>query len=449
MTKTVRLRKGLDIKLLGSAVCSLEPAKASYYAVKPPDFRGIQPKLSVKEGDDVLAGSPVFHDKADSRICVVSPVSGKVEAIVRGEKRSLLEVRVKSDDAIRYVDHGISSPQSMSREEVQEKLLLAGLWPMIRQRPYSIVAQPGHFPKSIFISGFSSAPNGPDYGFIVKGKGQALQTGIDALKKLTDGMIHLNLRKDANNEVFEQINGVTLNYFSGPHPAGNVGIQIHHIDPINKGDIVWYIHPQDLVTIGRFFQEGKYLATKTIALTGSEVLKPGYFEVLAGIRVQPLLQRNLTYSGDIRIISGDVLTGKKIDADGFLGFYDHQVSVLPEGNKPIFFGWAMPQLSRFTFYRTDLSCLFPAKKYRLNTNFNGGERAYVVTGAYEKVLPMDILPMQLIKSILYEDIDQMESLGIYEVDEEDFALCEFICPSKTEIQTIIRKGLDLIRKEMN
>jgi Na+-transporting NADH:ubiquinone oxidoreductase subunit A len=324
------------------------------------------------------------------------------------------------------------------------------LWPFLKQRPLDIIANHAVKPKAIFISGFNSAPLAPDQDLIVHGKGKEFQAGVDALAKLTDGKVHLSL--DARNkasEVFTKSKNVTLHYFNGPHPAGNVGIQIHHIDPLNKGESIWYAHPQQVLAIGRLFLEGKYNPERIVALTGSEIKKTGYYKTIIGASIKEMVSKNTT-DETLRYISGDVLTGKKIRKDGYISFYDDQVTVIPEGNYYEFFGWAKPGINKFSVSRTFLSkWLKPAKKHRLDTNLHGGERAYVMTGEYERVIPMDIYPVQLVKAIMIEDIDLMENLGIYEVDEEDFALAEVICTSKINVQQVIRQGLDLMRSEMS
>jgi Na+-transporting NADH:ubiquinone oxidoreductase subunit A len=320
---------------------------------------------------------------------------------------------------------------------------------LIRQRPYSIIADPKNEPKAIFISAFDSAPLAADIAFLVEGMEKEFQAGIDALSKLTGGKIHLGLKEGAAaGAFFTRVKGVQLNYFSGPHPAGNVGIQIHHVDPINKGEVVWYLDPPAVVTIGKLFLEGRYDASRRIALAGGEVEKPRYFKVFAGCNIYPLVKDNRK-STSIRYISGNVLTGTQIDKEGYLGFYDRMITLIPEGNYHEFLGWAMPRFNKFSNSKTFFSWMFPGKKYNLDTNINGGHRAFVLTGEYEKVFPMDIYPLQLLKAILVKDIDRMENLGIYEIDEEDFALCEFIDASKTEMQAIVREGLDFLRKEMS
>ncbi|MDO9511175.1 MAG: Na(+)-translocating NADH-quinone reductase subunit A [Bacteroidales bacterium] len=449
MSNSIKITKGFDIRLLGEADKELRDNSTQNFALKPPDFIGVLPKLLVTEGDEVKAGTQVFFDKYRENIRFTSPVSGKVTEIVRGAKRVILEVRIDSDGNQTSVDFGKADPLSLTREDVIEKMLESGVWPLIRQRPYSVIANPADKPKSVFISGFDSAPLSPDYSFLLKGEESVFQTGINALSRLTDGKIHLNINEKAEiPAAYTQCSGVQKNHFSGPHPAGNVGIQIAKINPINKGDIVWYLRPQEVIIIGRLFQRGVYDNSKLTALCGSELVKTAYVKTRAGASIQEVVKANVK-AGELRYISGNVLTGTNIGPKGYLGFYDNQVTVIPEGRYHEFVGWALPGLDKFTFSKTFLSSLFPKKVFRPDTNFHGGERAFVMTGEYEKVLPLDIYPMHLLKAILIDDIDQMERLGIYEVDEEDFALCEVICSSKIEIQSIIRGGLDLMRREMS
>jgi len=445
----IKINKGLDIKLLGSAEKTVAEVEIRNYAVKPTDFIGVFPKMLVKEGDSVKAGSPLFFDKYRDNIQFTSPVSGVVTELKRGAKRVLLEIKIESDGKFEAVDFGKAKPNDLQRDEIIEKLLKSGAWPFIRQRPYSVIANPSDEPKSIFIPAFDSNPLAPDYDLMVHGQGETFQAGIDALAKLTKGKIHLNVNgKAAPSKVFTNSKNVQVNEFSGPHPAGNVGTQIAHIDPINKGDIVWYLYPQDVLTIGRLFLEGNYNTSRLIAFAGSEVLSPKYFKTRLGASIKQMAHKNVS---DVkkRFISGNVLTGTQIEAEGYVGSYHSMVSVIPEGNQHEFLGWLIPSPKKHSFYRSAFSWLTPNKKYKLNTNLNGGRRAFVMTGQFEKVFPMDIFPMQLIKAIMVEDIDAMENLGIYEVDEEDFALCEYISTSKIEIQSVVRKGLDLIRKEMS
>ena len=449
MSKTIKINKGLDIKLFGESQKIITSIDSKKYALKPTDFNAVFPKLLVKEGDEVKAGTKIFFDKYRNNIVFTSPVSGKITEIVRGPKRVLQEIRIDSHPEISYIDFGVGNPNDLKREEIIKKLLESGVWPMIRQRPYSIIADPDDNPKAIFISAFDSAPLAPDYDLIVHGKGDVFQTGLDALIKLTNGKVHLNLNKsNIVSKVFSKSKGVQINYFEGPHPTGNVSTQINKIDPINKGDVIWYVNPQDILTIGRLFLEGKYNASKILALTGSEVKNPKYFKTTSCCCISELVKNNFK-EGNLRYISGNVLSGTQIKSDGYVGFYDSQITVIPEGDYYEFFGWAFPGLHKFSFYRSFISWMTPKKKYRLDTNIHGGERAFVMTGQFEKVFPLDIYPMQLIKAIMVEDIDQMENLGIFEVDEEDFALCEYISTSKIEIQSIVRQGLDLMRKEMS
>ncbi|MCF8309288.1 MAG: Na(+)-translocating NADH-quinone reductase subunit A [Bacteroidales bacterium] len=451
MADTIKLKRGLDIKLIGLAEKRVIPLNARKYALKPTDFVALRyPKVLVNEGDEVKIGTVLCYDKYRERIQFTSPVSGKITGIKRGPKRILEEFQIESDEKDTHVDFGAANPADLSREEIIQKMLDSGIWPMLRQRPYSVIANPEDKPKAIFISGFESAPLAPDMNFIVEGKEREFQAGIDVLTQLTEGKVHLSLKAgDKPSKVFTGASNVDLHYFQGPHPASNVGVQIHHIEPINKGDIVWYTYPQEVITIGRLFLEGKYNPEKIVALTGSEVLKPQYYKTRIGVSIENMVKDNVK-EGQLRYISGNVLTGTKIRKDGYLSFYHNQITVIPEGNYYEFFGWAKPGLNKFSNSRSFLSWWFkPNKRYRLDTNMHGGERAYVMSGEYDKVIPMDILPVQLVKSIIIEDIDLMENLGIYEVDEEDFALAEVICTSKINVQSIIRKGLNLMRAEMS
>lgn len=450
MSVSVKLKKGFDLRLEGIAEKKMTVRiDLPLYAVKPTDFPGLTPKLEVKPGDKVQAGTTLFTDKLTPQIRFTSPVSGTVASVNRGDRRKLLEVVIEKsgDEAI---DFGSQDLSILPAEKIRELLLISGLWPAIRQRPYHIIAKPDSFPKSIFISGFDSAPLAPDFNFIAENSSVSLfQTGINALKRLTDGQINLVLNGKAEvTEKLKGISGVEISWFSGPHPAGNVGVHIHHLDPLNKGEVIWIVNFQDVISIGRLFDEGVYKNERIVALTGSEVLAPQYFKMISGASVAGILKDNLK-NGKQRYISGNVLTGTKIQADGFLGYYDAQVTVIPEGDFYEFFGWALPGLNKLSFYKTFLSSLLPKKIYHPDTNMHGGERAFVLTGKYEKVVPMDIYPMQLLKAILAQDLEMMENLGIYEIAEEDFALCEFICPSKIEIQAIVRQGIDLMIKEMS
>lgn len=449
MSNVIKIKKGLDIRLLGEAEKKVSEISSTKFALKPPDFNGVFPKLFVKEGDTVKAGTPVFFDKYRDNIIFTSPVSGKITEIHRGAKRKMLEIRIEADGKMEYESFGTNDPTSLTKEQIIEKMLKSGTWTYIRQRPYSIIANPEETPKAIFISAFDSSPLAADFDFLVENEAKAFQAGLDAVSKLTSGKVHLNVKEGkTTSNTFLQAKGVQVNHFSGPHPAGNVGIQIHNLDPINKGDIIWYLKPQDVVIIGKLFLEGKYDASKLIALTGSEVENPQYYKVISGCSMLPILEKRIK-SKNPRYISGNVLTGSKVDKDGYLGFYDYQVTVIPEGDYYEFFGWGMPRFDKFSFSKSFFSWLTPKKKYKLDTNLNGGHRAFVLTGEYEKVFPLDIYPMQLLKAIMVKDIDLMENLGIYEVDEEDFALCEFIDVSKTEMQATVREGLDYMLKEMS
>lgn len=452
MSKTIRLKKGYNIPLKGEAEKVFTRfLQSESYAVKPTDFAGLVPKLLVNEGDRVQGGSPLFCNKYNPDILFVSPVSGTVQSIVRGERRKILEVVVKPEDDQQHIDFGKANPMELSRGEIVSKMLASGVWPLLVQRPYAVVANPTDTPRNIFISGFDTAPLAPDLDLAIKDERENFQIGLDALSKLTNGKIYLGLNSDyPPSEVFTEAKGVEINYFSGPHPAGNVGVQIHHLAPISKGEVVWTIDPLNVVIIGRLFSTGIYNPTKVFALAGSEVIKPRYFISKIGASIESMIDGSITLPTEkLRFISGNVLTGSRIDSRGHLGTYHNMLTVIPEGNHYELLGWAAPGFNKFSKTSAFLSKLIPGKKFSLHTNMNGGERAFVMSGQYDKVVPMDILPVQLLKAILANDIDKMENLGIYEVAEEDLALCEFVCTSKINVQQIVRDGIELMVKELN
>ncbi|MDD5507950.1 MAG: NADH:ubiquinone reductase (Na(+)-transporting) subunit A, partial [Bacteroidales bacterium] len=342
MPKTIRIRKGLDIKLLGEASKTVAEKATKYFALKPTDFRGIIPKLDVQEGDRVKAGSVLFHDKNNERLVFTSPVSGSVVQILRGAKRVIQEICIEHEGEMEYEDFGIADPSQLAREEVIDKLTGSGIWPVIRQRPYTVIANLLQPPKSIFISGFDTAPLAPDSEFVLRDSRMECQTGINALTMLTDGKVYLCLKHGTGQSMdFNPGPKVEVVYFSGPHPSGNVSVQIHHLDPINKGETVWYVHIQDLALIGRLFLTGHYDAACLVALTGSEIIHPQYYKTFRGARISEMLEGNVR-TGNVRYLSGNVLTGSRIDRTGYLGYYDHHITVLPEGNHHEFLGWAKP-----------------------------------------------------------------------------------------------------------
>lgn len=456
MSKTVKLRKGLDIRLIGVAEkVIVDLPLPSTVSILPSDFHGMTPKMVAKEGDRVKAGDVIFNDKYNEPVKFVSPVSGTVKAIVRGEKRRIIEVTILVDSAQEFLQTNPLDVSTLSGEEVKAIMLSAGLWPFVKQRPLDIIAVHENSPKSIFISSFDSSPLAPDFNFTMHGQDKDFQTGLNALAKLTTGKVHLtNNGKCPNDPIFESASGVQINKIIGKHPAGNVGTQIHHIDPVNKGEFVWTINAQDVSIIGRYFNTGKFDAHKIIALTGSEAVLPKYYKTIIGTNLTDLLKDNVKPNVKVRVVSGNPLTGDKVNADGHLGYYANQITLLPEGDEYKFFlttGWlglGFDKFSNSCLFPTKLiSAIKPDKRYRLDTNTNGEERAFVVTGELEKVFPFDILPMQLTKAAITDDIDNMESLGIYEVAPEDFALCEYVCTTKINIQDKIRQGLDLIGRE--
>lgn len=450
MSKIITLRKGLDIRLEGVAERKLtELPLADRYAVAPPDFEGLAAKLLVKAGDRVKAGTPLFFDKCNARIVFTSPVSGTVSAIHRGEKRAILDVTVEADATLQYEELGpLLDPHKASREQIVDRLLDAGLWPMLIQRPYGVIANPAQTPRAIFVSAFDSAPLAPDYDFVLEHEAKNLQTGIEVLRRLTDGKVHVGVRAKSETH----LKNAEIHRFAGKHPVGNVGVQIHHVAPIGRNDLVWTVNIQDLAIIGRLFNEGRVDMTRIIAVAGSEVRRPQYYKVIAGAPIAQILHENLKHTrhlaiGSPRIIAGNPLTGRRTSLDGHLPFYANSLTAIPEGNRYELLGWAMPRFGKFSVSKSYFSWLCPKKRYNLDTNLNGGERPFVVTGLYDKYLPMDIYPTYLLKAILAQDVDKMENLGIYEVVEEDFALCEFVDPSKIEMQQIVRDGINYMIKE--
>ena len=487
MPNTITIRKGLDLPINGAAELRLTDARSiSTYAVKPTDFVGLTPRLLVEEGDNVAVGDALFCDKNNERIRFTSPVSGKVKAIVRGEKRKLLEVVIEAD----FKSAGLagsdykSSPTAattMTTDGIKEALLQCGLWTMLRQRPFGTIAHPDDKPKAIFVSAFSSAPLAPDYDFVMQGKEEWLKKGLEALTQLTEGVVHICFRPGQrlaeHLDCFVSRNGakqrVEIHYVNGPHPSGNIGTQIAHIDPINKGEVVWTMNLQDVAVLGELVTTGIYNPEKVIAVAGPNIKNPHYYRVKAGVCLAEITKSQLlnndypkidvnNASKENRIISSDILSGTQIAVDGFLGAYDDLVSILPEGDYYDFMGWLMPGFRKFSFSRTFLSGFMPKSAFKpmgitlprfenlwkFDTNTHGDVRPLVFTGNFERVFPFDIYPTQLIKACIVGDIDLMENLGIYEVEPEDFALCEFIDTSKTDIQTIIREALEKLRKEV-
>lgn len=448
MSKVINIKKGYDIKIQGNAEKKISKLQFSQLiALKPSDFPSVIPKLSVEVGQEVLAGQALFTNKNDERILFASPVSGEVVEIERGEKRKILSIKVLPDSHTKYKDFHIGDLDKLEKQDVIDILQKSGCWAFIRQRPYSTIANSDDSPKSIFISCFDSAPLAPDLSYIIDQEPENFKKGLQVLSKLSD--LHLGIQNKLSDKLSVDdlnITNLTNHQINGPHPAGNVGILIHHVMPIQKSEIVWYIHPQDIIIIGRLFSEGKYKAERIVALTGSCVDAPQYFQTIAGQELNTIFNNNITKQ-DSRLIQGNILSGKQTSSDDYLSFYCNHLTVIPEGKEPEFLGWLLPGLNKLSLSRTYFSWLFPKRTYNLNTSMHGEERAFVMTGQYNKVLPMNIYPVHLLKAILAKDIDRMEQLGIYEVSEEDFALCEFVCTSKIDVQNIISEGLEFIRKE--
>jgi Na+-transporting NADH:ubiquinone oxidoreductase subunit A len=446
------LKKGFDILLEGEAAKKIESAPhVTRHAVQPPNFIGISPipKVTVEVGESVKAGQTIFFDKKRPEIKYAAPVSGEIIAINRGAKRSISEVIILADKEQQSVNYRLPDLESSTREELVEFLLESGAWPLFRQRPYDVIPAHDEVPADIFISTFDTAPLAPDLNFVLNGKGEYFQKGLDVLGQLTAGAVHLGLNaksEEPPHDAFLNADGVAKHWFHGPHPAGNVGIQIHHTAPISQKKKVWVLGVQEVVSLGRLFAEGIFDMSRIVVLTGSRVKDRKYVRTYLGANVDELLQNN--FEGDNnRVISGDVLSGKKVPAGGFMNFYDEQVTVIEEGDEFELFGWLFPLTARPSVSKTFPNFIFPGSKLEASTNTHGQKRAFVMTGQYEKLLPMEIFPQHLMKAIITGDFEKMEGLGIYELSEEDLALCEFACTSKMPLQKLLREGLDTMREQ--
>lgn len=446
MANVIKLRKGLDINLKGKAVAKVSASKKSeVYGLVPDSFVGLKPKVVVKEGDVVKAGDALFVNKLHPEVKFVSPVSGQVVAVERGERRKVLSVQVKADKELVYADFGKKQVSSLTKEQVKAALLESGLFAYILQRPYAVVADPDDSPKAIFISSFSDMPLAADFEVALKGNEADFQTGVDALAKLAK--VYLGVKPGAS-QALAQTKNAEVTVFEGKCPAGNVGVQINHVSPVNKGEVVWTVGAEEVIFIGRLFNQGKVDLSRVIAVAGSEVKSPEYVKVLVGQQIGSIVNGNISTDKKVRIIDGNPLTGVKASAESFLGAHTTEVTVIPEGDDADeAFGWIMPRFNQFSTSRTYCSWLMGNKEYTLDARIKGGERHMIMSGEYDSVFPMDIYPEQIVKAIIAGDIDRMEALGIYEVAPEDFAVCEFVDSSKLELQRIVREGLDMLRKE--
>ena len=448
MANVIKLRKGLDINLKGKAAQEYFSVKEpGFYSLVPDDFTGVTPKVVVKEQEYVMAGGPLFIDKNHPELKFVSPVSGVVTSVERGAKRKVLNIVVEAAAEQDYEEFGKKDPAKMNGQQVKELLLNAGLFAFIRQRPYDVIADPTIQPKAIFVSAFDSNPLAPDFEFALKGEEQNFQTGLTALSRMAKTYLSLSVNQKA--AALTGAKDVTINVFDGPNPAGNVGVQINHIDPVCKGETVWTIGAEAVIFIGRVLNTGRVDFTRTVAVTGSEVLKPAYCKLKVGALLTNVFQGNVSKDKDLRYISGNVLTGKQVSPNGYLGAFHNQLTVIPEGDEVHeFLGWIAPRCNQFSTSHSYFSWLMGKKEYVFDARVKGGERHMIMSHEYDKVFPMDIYPEYLVKAIIAGDIDRMEALGIYEVAPEDFALCEFVCSSKVEVQRIVRAGLDMLRAEM-
>jgi Na+-transporting NADH:ubiquinone oxidoreductase subunit A len=449
MSQDIRIKKGLNLNLVGAAEHAFhKEVQSSTYGIYLDDFHGLTPKLILKEGAEVKAGEPIFYDKNNPQIQFVSPVSGEIVAVERGERRRILSIKILADKEQEFFKHGKFLSSDTDRDGMIAHFLKSGLWPFIKQRPFDIIADPRQTPKAIFISGLNTGPLNVDLDFVLKGSEEKLQAALSALQLLTPGAVHVSV-SSKKNSVFSTLDDIELHEVSGPHPAGLVGSQIAQIDPINKGEVVWVVSAQDLVIIGELLLTGQYHASRSIAVAGSKISDPKYIKTKIGAEVAPILEVSGADLSNTRVIAGDVLTGGQVNADAHLRFYATQLTAIAEGNDYEFFGWNKPVFDKVSPTRAlTFSWLNKKKAYDLDTNTNGEHRAFVVTGSYEEVFPLDIYPMQLLKACMIKDLDEMEQLGLYEVAPEDFSLTEFICISKQPHQAIIRKGLDLLKQEL-
>jgi Na+-transporting NADH:ubiquinone oxidoreductase subunit A len=447
MANLIKLRKGLDIKLEGAAIeTKVEIGKAKEYALQPDDFTGVVPKVVVREGDRVKAGEPLFVDKNCPDVRFASPVSGEVTEVVRGDRRKVLCVKVKADAEQEYAEFGKKDVSALSGDEVKQALLEAGLFGYINQLPYAVATNPTTTPKAIFVSALRDMPLAGKFEYELQGNEEAFQAGLTALSKMAKTYLGIGLLQV--NEVLHKAKDVDVNIFDGRCPTGNVGVQVNHIDPVNKGEVVWTVDPTAVIFFGRLFLTGHVDLTRTVAIAGSEVSNPAYADVLVGTPLKDILDGRLNKQDHVRIINGNPLTGRKDSLDGYLGAHTSEVCAIPEGDdNDEMLGWIMPRTKDFSVNRSYFSWLFPGKKYRLDARVKGGERHMIMSGEYDSVLPMDIFGEYLIKAIITGDIDRQEQLGIYEVSPEDFAVAEFVDSSKLELQKIVREGLNLLRKE--
>ena len=450
MSYDIKIKNGLTINLKGAAKNIIKKAATpKTISINPSNFHLIIPKMVVKIGQKISQGDVVFFSKKDERIKFCSPVNGVVKEIIRGAKRKIIEIIIESIGDNETSSKKAIDYKNLSGEQVKNLLLDSGCWPFIKQRPYDIIANPSDNPKSIFISTFNSAPISADFQIILDDQKEEFKHGVKILSKLFSGDLNIGIEKN-NKSFLNDIENVKIHTFNGPHPAGNVGVQINHIDPINSGEKVWTLGAEDVANIGRYFMTGSYNPVRTLAVSGPPVKNPKYYKTIAGSELCEIIKdAGINQNDNLRFINGDVLTGYKVESDNYLGFYNNTLSVLREGNHYRMFGWVPFVNNKVpSIYKTSFSWLFPNKKYDLDTNLNGEERALVVTGEMEKVFPMDILPMQLLKECMAGNIEKMESLGIYEVAPEDFSLIDYSSSSKIESQYIIRKGLDLMISEV-
>ena len=447
MANVIKLRKGLDINLTGRAQEQMLPMiSPTEYAVVPDDFPGLTPKVTVREGDHVRTGDPLFVDKGCTEVSFASPVSGTVTAVERGERRKVLRVKIAPDAQQEYADFGVKDVAGLTADNVKESLLQAGLFGYINQLPYAVATRPDTAPKAIFVSALRDKPLQGDFEYELNGQEKDFQTGLTALSKIAK--VYLGIGAKQTETALTAAKDVEVNVFDGPCPAGNVGVQVNHIDPVNKGEVVWTVDPTAVIFFGRLFNTGKVNLTRRVAIAGSMVKQTGYVDVLVGTPLSLILAGNIADGCHVRILNGNPLTGVIANDESVIGAHTSEVTLIPEGDDVHeMFGWMLPRFKDFSTSRSYFTWLQGKKAYNLDARLKGGERHMIMSGEYDRVLPMDIYGEYLIKSILSGNIDSQEQLGIYEVSPEDFALAEFVDSSKLPLQKIVREGLDILRKE--
>jgi Na+-transporting NADH:ubiquinone oxidoreductase subunit A len=451
----IKIKKGLDIPLAGAPKSTIADLPVSPEVAVYQEFDGLKAKLRVAEGDVVKRGTPLFSSKKLLDLNFCSPVAGTVKAIEFGERRALYRVIIatdaKSTAEETFTKYPAGQLKALARTESLAHLMKSGLLSLIRQRPFSRIANPEVTPKAIFVNGMNTAPFTPDLHVVVKGQEAAFQAGLDVLTTLTKGAVHLCLAHDATH-ASPAVTGaanVKIHTFSGPHPAGNTSVHIHHVDPMEPTDVVWTVKGVDVIRIGHLFLEGSYPHRHIISLAGPGVKEEArqYYRVTLGTSLSSVVEGRLV-DGEQRIVNGHALAGDVLKADEHIRFAESSITVVSEGREQFFMGWMAPGINKLSASRAYLSGWFGHKRqWNLTSSLNGSYRSMVLTGLYDKVLPLNIMVDYLVRAVLANDTDEAIRLGILETAPEDFSLCSYICPSKTDIHGVIKKGLEDIEKE--